>query len=61
MRQNLTRCVILQLILGELEADQMFEGRVSNRRADARLGQRVDRRLGFSGLARPSQDLAHVW
>src|SRR5438270_14039195 len=48
--KNLTRCVILQLILGELEADQMFEGRVGNHRADARLGQGVDRSPGFSGL-----------
>src|SRR5260221_7035846 len=59
-RENLTRGVVLQLILGELKADEMLEGRVGNGRANAGLGQRIDRRVDFPGLARAGQDLPDV-
>ena len=46
----LARCVVLELVLGHLEADEMLERRVGDGRADRRIGQRIDRRVG---LARP--------
>src|SRR4051812_40115551 len=59
-RENLTRGVILQLVLCELKADEMLESRIGDGRAHARLRQRIDGRVDFPGLARAGQDLPHV-
>src|SRR4029079_17390035 len=49
--EKLTGCAVLQLVLCEVDTAQMLEGRIGDGRADARLGKRIDRRLGLAGLA----------
>src|SRR5437763_4988156 len=56
-RENLTRSVILQLILSKLKADEMLESRIGDSRAYARLRQRIDGRVNFPRLAWAGQDL----
>src|SRR5256885_12921868 len=59
-RTESTRRVVLDLVLGQLESDEMFEGRVRDRGADRRVGQRIDRGLRFTRLARAGENLADV-
>ena len=54
-RQRSARGVVAELLLGQLEADEMLEGRIGNCGADRRIGQRIDRRLvspALRGLVR---------
>ena len=56
----LAGCVVLELVLRQLEADQMLEGRVGDCGAHARIGKRVNGGVGLAGLARPGEDLADI-
>ena len=57
---RLAGCVVLELVLRQLEAHQMLKRRIRNRAADGRIGERIDRCLSIARLARPSEDAANV-
>src|SRR5690348_7155485 len=56
----LARGVIFELVLRQLEADQMLEGRVRDRLGDPGVRHRIDCGFRFAGLALAGEDLAHV-
>ena len=58
LRELLTGCVILELVVRQLEAHQMFERGVGDGLANRWISERVDGGLSFAGLARARENLA---